>query len=223
MAVYGSSKKSAFLSNNNAVFVNDYGIESNVVRNWFEINLAMPDAPVVIPESGSYEIPTMIEVEIPEDGTVYYTTDRSDPNVDSMKYVEPISMPLGRSNYKFIVISDDGVQSEIVSRSYNFSMNTSVTVDRAVSNVINALMQRNVLIDTNGHAPGVSGRYIFKYNSIVQIGENYYYILNEYFVDGNGDEKMEERMYAVEVYTGTPNRLIYDEQGQMGLIPLTDS
>lgn len=207
----------------NAVFVNDYGIESNVVRNWFEINLAMPDAPVVIPESGSYENPTMIEVEIPEDGTVYYTTDRSDPNVDSMKYVEPISMPLGRSNYKFIVISDDGVQSEIVSRSYNFSMNTSVTVDRAVSNVINALMQRNVLIDTNGHAPGVSGRYIFKYNSIVQIGENYYYILNEYFVDGNGNEKMEERMYAVEVYTGTPNRLIYDEQGQMGLIPLTDS
>ena len=96
----------------------------------------MPDAPVVIPESGSYEIPTMIEVKIPEDGTVYYTTDRSDPNVDSMKYVEPISMPLGRSNYKFIVISDDGVQSEIVSRSYNFSMNTSVTVDRAVSNVI---------------------------------------------------------------------------------------
>lgn len=207
----------------NAVFINDYGIESNVVRNWFEINLAVPDAPVVIPESGSYEVPTMVEVEIPENGTVYYTTDRSDPNMDSLKYTEPISIPLGRSNYKFIVISDDGVQSEIVSRSYHFSMNTSVTVERAVSNVVYALIKRNVLIDAKGHAPGVSGRYIFKYNSIVQIGENYYYILNEYFVDGNGNEKMEERMYAVEVYTGTPNRLIYDEQGQMGLIPLTDS
>ena len=193
-----------------------------MVRKWFEINLTMPEAPKVTPESGSYEVPTMIEVEIPEDGTVYYTTDRSNPNVDSMKYTEPVSMPLGRSNFKFIVISDDGVQSEIVSRSYHFSMNTSVTVEKAISGVVSALIKRNVLIDAKGHAPGVSGRYIFKYNSIVQIGENYYYILNEYFVDGNGNEKIEERMYAVEVYTGTPNRLIYDEYGQMGLIPLND-
>ena len=207
----------------NAIFINDYGIESNVVRKWFEINLVMPEAPKVSPESGKYEIPTMIEVEIPEDGIVYYTTDRSVPNADSMKYTEPISMPLGRTNYKFMIISDEGVQSEIVSRSYDFSMNTGVTVDKAVSNVISALIQRQVLIDPNGHAPGVSGRYIFKYNSIVQIGENYYYILNEYFVDSNGNEKMEERLYAVEVYKGIPNRLIYDEQGQMGLIPLADS
>ena len=207
----------------NAVFINDYGIESPVVRKWFEINLSVPDAPLVTPESGNYEIPTLIEVEIPESGTVYYTTDRSDPNVDSMKYTEPISMSLGRSNFKFIIISDEGVQSEIVSRSYNFSMNTNVTVEKAVSNVTNALIRRNVLIDVKGHASGVSGRYIFKYNSIVQIGGNYYYILNEYFVDGNGNEKKEERMYAVEVYTGAPNRLIYDEQGKMGLISLSDS
>ena len=72
-------------------------------------------------------------------------------------------------------------------------MNTNVTVEKAVSNVTNALIRRNVLIDAKGHAPGVSGRYIFKYNSIVQIGGNYYYILNEYFVDGNGNEKKEER------------------------------
>ena len=141
----------------NAVFVNDYGIESNVVRKWFEINLTMPEAPKVTPESGSYEVPTMIEVEIPEDGTVYYTTDRSNPNVDSMKYTEPVSMPLGRSNFKFIVISDDGVQSEIVSRSYHFSMNTSVTVEKAISGVVSALIKRNVLIDAKGHVPGVSG------------------------------------------------------------------
>lgn len=206
----------------NAVFVNDYGIESEVVRKWYEINLTTPEAPLVTPESGKYEVPVMIEVVIPENGTVYYTTDRSDPDIYSFQYTEPIEMPLGRSNYKFIIISDEGVKSEIASRSYEFAMNTSVTVNMAISNVVNALIQRRVLLDTKGHAAGESGRYIFRYNSIVQIGTSYYYILNEYYIDANGSEKKEERMYAVDVYTGSPNRLIYDEQGQMGLISLSD-
>lgn len=207
----------------NAVFVNDYGSQSDVKRNSYEINLTVPDAPVVMPESGKYEVPTLIEVEIPENGTVYYTTDRSEPGIDSTQYTEPIEMPLGRTNYKFVIISDEGVKSEVASRSYEFAMNTNVSVNTAVSNVVNALIKRNVLLDVHGHATGVAGRYVFRYNSIVQIGESYYYILNEYYIDTNGSETKEERMYAVEVYTGSPNRLIYDEQGQMGLISLTDS
>lgn len=206
----------------NAIFINDYGIESSVVRNWYEINLAVPDAPIAIPESGKYDVPTQIEVLIPKEGTVYYTTDRSDPNIDSIRYTGPIDMPLGQSNFKFVVISEEGVSSEITSRSYEFNMNTSVTVTMAVSNVVNALIQRKVLIDAQGHAPGVSGKYIFRYNSIVEINEKYYYVLNEYYVDTGGNEEKLERLYAVDVYTGSPNRLIYDERGQMGLIALTD-
>lgn len=204
----------------NAVFINDYGIRSEVVRKLYEINLTIPDAPTVMPESGKYEVPTMIEVTIPDGCSVYYTTDRSQPDEGSLLYTEPIEMPLGRSNYNFVIISDEGVSSEVTSRSYEFDMNTSVTTSMAISNVINALIRRNVLTDTQGHAPGTEGRYIFQYNSIVQIDENYYYIFNEYFVDTNGIEIKEERMYAVDVYTGSPNRLIFDEEGRMGLIPL---
>lgn len=207
----------------NAVFINDYGIRSEVVRKKYEINLTVPDAPVVTPESGKYEVPAMIEVVIPENGTVYYTTDRSEPDIDSAQYVEPIEMPLGRSNYKFVIISEEGVRSEVTSRSYEFAMDTDVTTSMAISNVVNALIRRNVLTDAQGHAPGVDGRYIFKYNTIVQINENYYYVFNEYYADTNGTEIKEERLYAVDVYTGSPNRLIYDEQGQMGLISLSDS
>lgn len=206
----------------NAVFINDYGIESEVVRNWYEINLAIPDAPIVIPESGKYEIPSRIEVLLPEEGTAYYTTDRSDPDIDSIRYTGPIDMPLGRSNFKFVIISKEGVSSEITSRSYEFDMNTGVDIDMAVSNVVSALIQRNVLKDTQGHVDGVAGKYIFRYNSIVEIEKNYYYVLNEYFVDENGNEQQLERLYAVDVHTGSPNRLVYYEDGQMGLISLTD-
>ena len=207
----------------NAIFMNDYGIGSNVVRNWYEIDLAVPDAPVVIPESGNYNIPATIEVVLPEEGNVYYTTDRSDPSVDSIPYTGPIEMPLGRSNYKFIIISEEGVSSEITSRSYDFNMNTDVTVNMAIANVINALIQRQVLTDTQGHVVGESGRYLFRYHSIAEIDGSYYYILNEYYADGNGNEEKLERMYAVNVYTGSPNRLTYDEYGQMGLISLADN
>lgn len=207
----------------NAIFMNDYGIGSNVVRNWYEIDLAVPEAPVVMPESGNYNVPVMIEVMLPEEGNVYYTTDRSEPGIDSIPYTGPVEMPLGRSNYKFIIISDEGVSSEITSRSYEFNMNTDVTVNMAISNVINALIRRQVLTDTQGHAAGESGRYLFRYDSIAEINGSYYYILNEYYADGSGNEEKQERMYAVNVYTGSPNRLIYDEYGQMGLISLADN
>lgn len=50
----------------------------------------------------------------------------------------------------------------------------------------------------------------------------YYYKLNEYVEDEYGNRTQTERLYAVEVYTGSPNRLTYDENGEMGLIALGD-
>lgn len=206
-----------------AMFVNDYGIQSNVVKNWYEINLTVPDAPKVFLYSGRYEIPTMIEVEMPLTGTIYYTTDGSVPNVNSQKYTEPVFMPLGRSNYKFVVISDEGVASEVISRSYEFKPDTDVSTDKAVQNVRQALIERNVLTDVQGHAHGIKGRYVFQYDTIVTIQENYYYEIVEYYEDVSGSRSRTGHLYAVELYSGNANRLIYDEQGQMGLIPLTEA
>ena len=65
------------------------------------------------------------------------------------------------------------------------------------------------------------GKYVFKYNTIVEIPNlGYYYILNEYIESETGVQTKTEHLYAVEVYTGAPNRLIFDENGQAGLISL---
>ena len=48
----------------------------------------------------------------------------------------------------------------------------------------------------------------------------YYYKLSESIIDSEGNRTQTGRLYAVEVYSGTPNRLVYDENGQMGIIPL---
>lgn len=206
----------------NALFVNDYGIESKVVRNWYEINLAVPDPPQVLLFSGKYTAPVKIEVISQESEIVYYTTDGTEPNTGSLKYTGPIELPLGISNFKFTVISDEGVCSETVSRSYEFAFETNITLEAASANVTRALVKRKVLTDMEGHAQGVAGKYIFQYNSIVELNQTYYYVFNEYYEDTNGSRTRQERMYAVEVYTGDPNRLVYDERGQEGLIPLDD-
>ena len=88
-----------------ALFVNDYGIESEVARSWYVINLTVPDPPELLLYSGSFHVPTMIEVVVPESGTVHYTMDGSNPTKDSPQYTGAISMPLGRSNFKFVTIS----------------------------------------------------------------------------------------------------------------------
>lgn len=206
----------------NALFINEYGMISDVVKNRYDINVTVPDKPQVILSSGKYEVPTAIEVLHPVHGRVYYTTDGSDPTGDSTEYTKPISLPLGYSNFKFAVISEQGVSSEVVSRSYEFKFHSDVTVTTAITNVIYALINRDVIKDMQGTALGKQGKYSFAYNSVVQMNETYYYILDEFFEDQNGNKSKSGLLYAVEVYTGTPNRLIYDEQGQMGLIPLTD-
>lgn len=204
-----------------ALFVNDYGIKSEVARSWYVINLTVPEPPELLIYSGSYQVPTMIEVAVPETGTVYYTMDGSNPTRDSLKYTEPVAMPLGRSNFKFVTISEEGVSSEIVSRSFDFTLNTDVTVSRAIDNVMQALFDRHVLSDLHGHSYEIKGKYVLKYNTIVEIQNlGYYYVLDEFIDSEDGTQTRTERMYAVEVYTGAPNRLVYDEYGNMGLISL---
>lgn len=206
-----------------AIFVNDYGIKSELTRGRFVINLTVPDPPQILLPSGDYHLPTMIEVEVPEGCTVYYTTDGQTPTKDSLQYTAPISMPLGRTNYKFIAVSEEGVSSEVVSRSYMFALETEITIDKAIRNVVQALFDRRVLLDLYGHSTEIQGKYVFAYDTIVEIPNlGYYYVLNEYIEDEIGSRTKTDRLYAVEVYTGAPNRLIYDENGKMGLISLTE-
>ena len=52
-----------------AVFVNDYGIRSETVENYYLIDVAIPEKPEVTPSSGDYQLPTLIEVITAEEHT----------------------------------------------------------------------------------------------------------------------------------------------------------
>ena len=97
--------------------------------------------------------------------------------------------------------------SEVVYRSYDFELQTQVTVKAAIDRVKKALMDQHIVRQMQW--------------TCVKIPDlGYYYKLSESIVDSAGKRTQTGRLYAVEVYSGTPNRLVYDENGQMGIIPL---
>lgn len=204
-----------------ACFVNDYGIRSDIVANTYKIDLPVPAAPEVSVYSGDYYEPHMIEAMAGEGCSIYYTTDSSDPTTDSILYTAPIPMPLGKSVYKFIAVSPEGVVSDIIIRTYKLVLNTEITVDMAVSNVIYALMEADVLLDTNGKLRGMNGHNVYKYNSVVRIdGYGDYYVIYEYYEDATGIQSRTERMYGVSIQDGKACRITYDEAGKIILVDI---
>lgn len=71
----------------------------------------------IVTEPGEYTSKTMVEVEY-SGGTVYYTTDGTDPSNISSKYSEPILLEEGTTAFKFIAYSPKGIPGETVEAVY---------------------------------------------------------------------------------------------------------
>ncbi|MDE6052472.1 MAG: tetratricopeptide repeat protein, partial [Lachnospiraceae bacterium] len=69
-----------------AMFVNMYGMKSEIETQHYYINLSAPEAPVIKPESGNYKEPVLIEVYRDYGTKVYYSTDGSIPGKNSILY-----------------------------------------------------------------------------------------------------------------------------------------
>lgn len=198
-----------------AFFVNDYGIESEVVSKTYVINLSVPNPPEIALYSGEYTEPTMIAVEQIEGCRVYYTTDESDPTADSVPYTGPIPMPLGRTLFKFVNISEEGVSSEITTRTYTLRLRNAIPTTQAVSNLVTRLVEIGYLEDEAGHNKRQSGTYSYRFSSVLRIGEgDDYYTINEHYDDGTGILSRTDKVFLVNIRTGEAAQLGYDENGE---------
>ncbi len=197
-----------------AFFVNDYGIESDVVTKTYVINLAVPNAPVVELYSGEYTEATMIAVEPAESCKTFYTTDESEPTADSVPYTGPIPMPLGKTLFKFVNISSEGIASEVTTRTFTLRLRGAIAPDTAVTNLVNRLVETGYLDDAAGKNPRQSGILSYQFSSVLRVGEEDYYTINEYYDDGTGLLSRTDKVFLVQVYEGTAAQLGYDENGE---------
>ncbi|MCH5269810.1 MAG: chitobiase/beta-hexosaminidase C-terminal domain-containing protein [Lachnospiraceae bacterium] len=193
-----------------AMFVNEYGISSEVVAKTYIIDIMKPPAPEVETYSGEYTSPTMIKVVVPADGTVYYTTDGSIPTDHSAQYREAIPMPLGKSTFKFIIYNEEGVCGSCTTRQYELVLPTDFTVDMALQGIKEELVLSGKLLDTEGTIAGnLPGRYIYAFQSAQTLaGMGDFYILTELYEDSAGVQNRTGTIYAVDIYTQTYYKLI---------------
>ncbi len=204
-----------------AFFVNDYGIESDIVTKTYVINLAVPNAPEVELYSGEYTEATMIAVEAAEGCKIYYTTDESEPTADSVPYTGPIPMPLGTTLFKFVNISGEGIASEVTTRTYTLRLRGAIATDTAVTGLVNRLVEIGYLQDAAGHNDRQSGTLSYQFSSVLRVGGSEdYYTINEYYDDGTGILSRTDKVFLVQVYTGQAARLGYDEDGNFVANPI---
>ncbi len=183
-----------------AVHINSKGIISEPVSKAYSISILTPDIPRLITQGGEYTTPKLIKLENRGDGKIYYTTDGTDPNISSSKeYEPPLPMPLGKSEYRFAVINDSGVSSEVVKAEYELTM--SGIIDKKTAE---ATVQLKLI--SLGHAVM---EHEFKANYGYYANSRNYYIVEEYS-KVNGSKRRESVVYAVdsqtaEVFTITRN------------------
>ena len=203
-----------------AFFVNDYGIESEIVTKTYIINLAVPNAPEVELYSGEYSHAIMVAVEETEGCKIYYPTDESEPTSDSVPYTGPIPMPLGTTLFKFVNISEEGISSEVTMRTYTLRLRGAVTTGQAVTNLVTRLVESEYLEDAAGHNKRQVGTLSYQFSSVLLVDGEDYYTIYEYYDDGTGILSRTDKVFLVQVYTGEPAQLSYDTKGNFVANPI---
>lgn len=206
----------------NAVFVNSYGIESDVVSMTYTIDIRVPQPPNVILEGGNYTIPELIEVDVQPYCTVYYTTDGTMPTDESTEYTGPVPMPLGASHFTFIAYSQEGIPGEVTEVDYQLSLQGTAQVQDITAN----LMQYNVNLgkasDLTGYVAGNMMRYSYVVSSAICLEDKVYYIFVENMVSDSAtmEQGMQEQsmrtgtFYLADINTGSLYKGIRSEEGE---------
>lgn len=201
-----------------AVFVNDNGIYSEIIRKeYFIDNDDIPEPEISI-VSGEYYVPVYIEVlELEEDEEVYYTTDGTIPSYSSNRYTEPIPMPLGSSRYMFARIVD-GVTGEVAERNYVLVLNTENTPEQAVQSIRGYALDTGRISDEAGHFDDSGAMYIYEYLYVANINEvSDFFVIAEVQREADGAQVRTGNFYAVNVYDSTRYRLQRDERDRFVL------
>lgn len=89
-----------------AVCVNEKGIASEIAEAEYEITVVAPAFATVSPDGGRIDAETTVTIQAEEDCSIYYTWDGTDPTQASLKYQEPLEIPVGNNILSVLVVND---------------------------------------------------------------------------------------------------------------------
>ncbi len=199
----------------NAVFINEYGVSSDVVTKKYIIEeRVIPLPPSVSCYSGEYVVPEWITIDSEDHCSVYYTTDGTIPTEEAIKYTEPIPMPLGKTRFKFVCYNEDsGYYSEVITREYDFELNTEYEYTQAQRDIYALMINENIILDYAGTRSNFVGSNSYEFQYVItEEGLGEFYLFAEFFDPEDGsDVNATGIMFAVGVYDGTIYRATINE------------
>lgn len=195
------------------IYENAYGIFSEPAVFEYQVVSDTPMAPTVKLESGRYSNVEMIEVEVEEGTRVFYTTDLTNPTLESMEYTVPIPLPLGESQFNFVAYSSKGLPSAITCRNYVLDLNAVISIEEAQILLMQKLIDTEYILNYNGSVKDRYGvfHYFYKY-AISENGHNYY-IFEEHYMENQINNPL-NRFYAVEVNDGSVFKMVSEPSGR---------
>ncbi len=185
-----------------AIFINDFGITSPLAKATYHVDVSIPFAPEVDAYSGDFWTPQLIHAEAEEGCLIYYTTDDSEPTDQSTLYSGFLTMPLGKSTYKFVAIDENGISSEVTVRNYNLELITDHTVNEAADVIMQYLYSTGKVYSLDGQIAEDNPRrvtYTFACCTTIE-EEGDFYIFSEYFLNPDGSTEKTGNYYAVGIY-----------------------
>ena len=180
-----------------AIAVNTKGMISQEIKKKYTIQLEVPSAPSVFPDSGTYQEPTDILIEVPIGNTVYYTFDGSMPSNKSKKYTRPIPMRLGTNTLTCITYDLNGKVSEVTKKEYTLTLNTTYESPEAIAAVRNLMVNTGEMYDLDGHAIGMEGNYTLNCYEATIVNGNIYFLVIKRFNNADGTITDYDYKYAV--------------------------
>ncbi len=205
-----------------AIVVNQFGVSSTVVSKEYLIQMPLEEAPVVGTVSGTYHVPTWIEVQVISGKEIYYTTDGTAPTIQSRRYTGPIPMPMGESTYNFAYITEDGTCGEITGRNYKLELQAEITVAEAESLVVEyMLILKKIFKEDGTFRDDTSARYLYQYQYVVHIDERGdFYVVAEIYKDESNVLSKTGSYYAVNIHNKECYKFLQDENSNYSLVDI---
>ncbi len=202
-----------------AIYENNLGIVSRESSAEYRIEIDEAQAqetavPEVLLAPGTYTNPQVVAIAAPPEGyQAYYTDDGSAPGLESRKYAKPIPLPIGASDFQFVLFDEEGNASETVSCHYQFSIDLPLTHAQARNLLMQALVGAGVLADSQGNIPGGGGVKDYQIISVIENGGENFYLIEEYFHPEDGGTQRTGNFYAVNPTTGQSYAASEDDNG----------
>jgi hypothetical protein len=197
-----------------AFFMNEYGVQSEVVTKNYNISQReVPLPPSVSCYSGEYVLPEWITIDFEDYCSVYYTTDGTVPTDEDHKYTGPIPMPLGETEFGFICYNEDsGYYSEPIMREYTFYLNTEYEYTQAQRDLYALMINENVILDYAGTRSNYVGSNSYEFQHVItQEGLGEFYLFAEFYKAEEADVSATGLLFAVNAYDGVIYRATVDE------------